>query len=145
MDKFIVFCIMAYALYYLFVRKEEEEVTKEKKQKFAKKESLLIVESFEDFVDEYQIEPIFFDNHKVILHYKNAKGEETNREVLVQVFDGVYIKGYCNLKNEYRTFRADRIIDFFDGQSGENIEISNLNDYFQKAHEKTTRQKKKRR
>ncbi len=46
---------------------------------------------------------------KIAFLYINAKGERKFREVDVISYDGFYLKGYCYLAREVRTFILDRI------------------------------------
>lgn len=69
-------------------------------------------------------------NCPVILNYVSYEGEATNRNVLVEeVFisgSKFYILGYCNLRNEKRTFRVDRIQSLDFGQECSKSEKSFL-------------------
>lgn len=75
----------------------------------------------------------------VVLHYKKENGEISNRTVDVTSYektdfaDSSYIYGYCYLRNEYRTFRVDRIKSLADGKTGEIIK--DIKSYFIKKYE----------
>lgn len=67
-------------------------------------------------VQYYELIEKAISNHKVIsLKYISIKSGETTREVAPYfiIFRGsaFYFVGYCYLKNEYRTFRMNRIVD----------------------------------
>lgn len=63
-----------------------------------------------------------FEDMPVTIHYKDAKGDITNRTIMVKEYDGVYLTGHCMMRNARRSFRVDRIIDAADGTTGEIIE-----------------------
>lgn len=73
----------------------------------------------------------------VFLRYHDADGEISERVVTVeevqgietkQSFTPIYIMGHCHLRNDYRTFRVDRIEVIADPLTGELIE--NIADRF---------------
>ncbi|WP_322528538.1 hypothetical protein R5R73_01250 [Salinicola sp. LHM] len=47
--------------------------------------------------------------------YADASGNETHRNVTNWRFDGTYIKGFCLENDAMRTFRRDRVVEFFEG------------------------------
>jgi predicted DNA-binding transcriptional regulator YafY len=53
--------------------------------------------------------------HSILINYKNNKGEVSKREIepigLIFYAFGWHLIAWCNLRNEYRDFRVDRIID----------------------------------
>ncbi|OCL99532.1 hypothetical protein AAX29_00573 [Aliarcobacter thereius] len=83
---------------------------------------------------EYPLEEV-----AVVLHYRKENGEISNRTVDVTSYkktdfaDSSYIYGYCHLRNEYRTFRVDRIKSLADGKTGEIIK--DIKSYFIKKYE----------
>lgn len=75
--------------------------------------------------DPYVLENLSFD---VLLKYQDAKGDVTDRHVTVrsvvisfadQVVTWRTLTGYCHLRKMARTFRADRIVDIADADTGE--------------------------
>lgn len=56
------------------------------------------------------------------LTYRDGAGETTERTVSIDGYDGsCYLRGFCNLRGEQRTFRIDRIIDAIDTDTGEMV------------------------
>ena len=45
----------------------------------------------------------------ITIEYTDANDKYTERKVIVDKVDGIYLKGFCLLRNEDRTFRIDRI------------------------------------
>lgn len=57
------------------------------------------------------------------IEYTSASGKPTRRSIEIAYYDGSrYLKGYCLLRNDYRTFRIDRIDSCVDRETGEVIE-----------------------
>lgn len=46
----------------------------------------------------------------ILISYVDSIGFETEREVTVYSLDGYYLKGFCHLRDEFRTFRIDNIV-----------------------------------
>ncbi len=60
--------------------------------------------------------------------YINAKKETSKRTIQIQEYDGSpYLRGFCELRNEQRTFRIDRIQETINSETGEII--NNIPDY----------------
>lgn len=100
------------------------------------------VDKLQTAIDDYDdkqfdnveaIPAITLDSIPVTIHYRDSKGNITNRTVIVKEFDGLYMSGYCDKSKGYRTFRADRIIDAADGNTGELI--NDLNTFFEKIYD----------
>ncbi|MGI4993368.1 BRCT domain-containing protein [Halobacteriovorax sp. GFR7] len=53
--------------------------------------------------------------------YEDASGNKTTREITAYNIDDEYIKGFCHLRGEIRTFRKDRIVSFINKQSVEKL------------------------
>ena len=54
------------------------------------------------------------------LMYKNAKSEVSSRTIQISRYDGsCYLRGFCEYRNESRTFRIDRIQECIDEDTGE--------------------------
>lgn len=69
--------------------------------------------------DDYGFVPV---NAKLQITYSDAKGQLTKRTITVSEYDGsAYLEGFCELRNEPRTFRIDRIQEAIDAESGEVI------------------------
>ena len=103
------------------------------------------IDQIKDAIGEYEdnsnnnyCKTIPLDGYKVHLYYKDSKGDVSNRYVDIKEFDGVYISGYCNLRKQYRTFKVDRIKELFDGETGESIDMKNLENYFEKIYKEST-------
>ena len=47
---------------------------------------------------------------RFLIEYADINGELTEREVTVERTSKSYVKGFCHLRGEERTFRGDRII-----------------------------------
>lgn len=91
--------------------------------------------------DEYEYERDNYKSYpleevKIALYYKKADGKESNRIVEVVSYSKEYIYGYCHLRNEYRTFRVDRIKEIADGETGEIIK--DINSFFVKKYESSS-------
>ena len=66
---------------------------------------------------------------RVFIHYADAKGGETRRDVTVQRMIGhrtqaggmqvSAFEGRCHLRNQQRSFRMDRVLHLADGTTGE--------------------------
>jgi WYL domain len=71
---------------------------------------------------------------KISFEYLNSDGARSNRTVDVEDIylsnGSYYIKGYCNLRNENRTFRVDNMSNIVDLTSGE--EFKTHNEYLEK-------------
>lgn len=91
-------------------------------------------EQYEDEINNYKSYPL--EEVKIALYYKKADGKETNRIVEVVSYSKEYIYGYCHLRNEYRTFRTDRIKEIADGETGEIIK--DINSFFVKKYESSS-------
>jgi hypothetical protein len=73
----------------------------------------------EQYWKETDLVPV---NTRLRLSYQNAKLELSERTVHIDHYDGsCYLRGYCELRDEYRTFRVDRIIECIDEETGEVI------------------------
>jgi hypothetical protein len=73
-------------------------------------------------------------NCKLKIDYTNAKSEQSSREIDVKEIDGtVYFRGGCYLRGEYRTFRADRVNNCIDRETGE--VIHDIQSYLLQKHE----------
>lgn len=68
---------------------------------------------------------------EINLVYQSAEGEITTRDVLIhgvffkrdrQFYGHQYLMGFCDLRKEFRMFRAKRIIKLVDKETGEIIE-----------------------
>ncbi len=56
------------------------------------------------------------------IEYVNGSGESSRRRIHIQTYNGSpYLKAYCHLRNEPRTFRIDRIREAIALSSGEVI------------------------
>jgi hypothetical protein len=54
------------------------------------------------------------------LTYRDAGGDTTERTIAINGYDGsCYLRGFCNLRGEQRTFRIDRILYAVDIDTGE--------------------------
>jgi len=60
-------------------------------------------------------------NPDIEIIYEDASGRVTQREVMVTNITNEYIKGWCYLRNDLRTFRIDRIKELVDLKTGEVI------------------------
>ena len=58
----------------------------------------------------------------IFLQYSDASGELSKRRVRIESIDDTYLKGFCFLRNEKRTFIIDRIQSITDLNSGEIFE-----------------------
>jgi hypothetical protein len=75
--------------------------------------------AIEQYWKETNLVPV---NARLRLSYQNAKLELSERSVHIDHYDGsCYLRGYCELRDEYRTFRVDRIIECIDEETGEII------------------------
>lgn len=73
----------------------------------------------EHYWDTYEFVPVHAQMH---LDYISGSGESSQREVTVRDYDGsCYLRGTCHLRNEWRTFRIDRIQRCTDTETGEVI------------------------
>lgn len=54
--------------------------------------------------------PSFNHGEKTTFEYADANGEYTKRTVEVHSVNERYLEGFCQLRNDYRTFRRDRIL-----------------------------------
>jgi predicted DNA-binding transcriptional regulator YafY len=62
-------------------------------------------------------------NARLRLMYKNAKSEVSSRTVQISRYDGsCYLSGFCEYRNESRTFRIDRIQECIDEGTGEIVQ-----------------------
>jgi hypothetical protein len=90
----------------------------------------------DEYVKEFlkRMGGMYFDlrQYKQIeLVYKSAEGEITTRSVLIhgvffkrdrQMYGHQYLMGFCDLRKEFRMFKAKRIIRLVDKETGEIIE-----------------------
>lgn len=88
-------------------------------------------EEYEEDLEKYKSYPL--NEVKIALYYKKADGTKSNRIIDVVNYSNTYIEGYCYLRNEYRTFRVDRILEIADGETGEIIK--DIKSYFIKKYE----------
>ncbi|WP_412475752.1 BRCT domain-containing protein [Halobacteriovorax sp. YZS-1-2] len=80
--------------------------------------------------------PIAIENHKksktnttnsskakevISFIYEDASGNKTTREISAYNIDDEYIRGFCHLRGEVRTFRKDRIVSFINKPSIEKL------------------------
>ena len=84
------------------------------------------------------------ENKKYFIIYEDANGDDTEREIIVDSFAWLkeyefnytwnfYLRGFCSLRQEKRTFRLDRIEKcFIDG-----VELYNFSEYFYSIYENT--------
>ena len=84
------------------------------------------------------------ENKKYFIIYEDANGDDTEREIIVDSFAWLkeyefnytwnfYLRGFCSLRQEKRTFRLDRIKKcFVDG-----VELYNFEEYFYSIYENT--------
>ena len=84
------------------------------------------------------------ENKKYFIIYEDANGDDTEREIIVDSFAWLkeyefnytwnfYLRGFCSLRQEKRTFRLDRIKKcFVDG-----VELNNFEEYFYSIYENT--------
>lgn len=67
-------------------------------------------------------EPVTMDA-KLRISYRSYHGESTERDIHVTRYDGsCYMRAYCWLRNESRTFRIDRILSCVDIDTGEVVD-----------------------
>ncbi len=56
------------------------------------------------------------------IDYCDANGEQSERVIRISQYDGsCYLPAFCELRNDYRTFRIDRILQAVDANTGEVI------------------------
>lgn len=97
-------------------------------------------DKYEKIRESYRQYPL--EEVPVKLYYRKNDGEFSNRKVDVTSYektdfaDSSYIYGYCHLRNEYRTFRVDRIQNLADGVTGEIIK--DIKSYFIKKYESSS-------
>jgi tellurite resistance protein/NAD-dependent dihydropyrimidine dehydrogenase PreA subunit len=60
---------------------------------------------------------------RLALHYEDSKGDRSHRVIQVKCVqvrgDTCYLCGFCELRNRYREFRLDRIVEIVDMRTGE--------------------------
>ena len=67
-------------------------------------------------------EDVWVDS-KLSIKYVNANGEYSERNIDIKNYDGsCYLRGYCYLRNERRTFRIDRVQECVDIKTGYLVE-----------------------
>ena len=59
-------------------------------------------------------------NSNLNIEYTNAAGEISRRDISISHYDGsCYLRGFCHLRGEPRTFRIDRVSSCIDRDTGE--------------------------
>ena len=76
------------------------------------------------------------------IHYRDAKGQESRRDIVVkrlvkQEEGGEAILAFCEARKANRTFVIARILQFIDRQTGE--VVTNVSDYLQTAYHESPR------
>lgn len=102
---------------------------------FSKSTTKLDKDSFEGwFYDE--VKDYISINKYYKIKYKDANNNLTNRKIYIKKYGnssfGGFILAHCELRNENRTFRIDRILECIDDETGEFIE--NISLYFQNIY-----------
>lgn len=94
--------------------------------------------------DKFSYKGFDCENKKYFIIYEDANGDDTEREIIVDSFAWLkeyefnytwnfYLRGFCSLRQEKRTFRLDRIEKcFIDG-----VELYNFREYFYSIYENT--------
>ncbi|MFC1704572.1 AAA domain-containing protein [Candidatus Omnitrophota bacterium] len=83
---------------------EKEEKRKYKKQKYSVKEPSRNIISKRQLLEE-----AINNNKKLHMVYKNIQGKTSSRDIKPLYIDGGYLRAYCYLRGEERTFLIDRI------------------------------------
>lgn len=66
-------------------------------------------------------------NRRVAFDYVDVDGVQTHRTVSITGISRQYLRGYCYLRGDFRTFRFDRVRnDFIDADTGEVLTASQV-------------------
>ncbi len=146
METLIGVIIGALFVFYLWGKKELE---KEKEHDVEPNPTLVIKGSISyesEHEDEYSYEPPPVEYYwedpvwvsvtaRLEIAYIDSKGSESNRIINISGYDGsAYLRGFCELREEQRTFRIDRIKNAIDIETGaliENVPVYLLEKYKQ--------------
>jgi predicted DNA-binding transcriptional regulator YafY len=81
-----------------------------------------------------QIDPSRIEGLVVDFRYMATDGAMTRRSLLCwqcgRAGDRIYVRGYCPFREEFRTFRIDRMHDLIAFQNGREIEIDSPREFF---------------
>ncbi len=129
MELIILILIVSIIIYYKKKRKKEKTNQIKTKVKIEEKDNF--EGWFYDEVENYV--PI---NKTFNIKYKDGNGNITKREIYINKYGkasfGGFILAHCFLRDENRTFRADRILECIDCETGEYIK--DISKYLQEIY-----------
>jgi len=130
METFVGVIFGALLVFYL-LGKNESKKEKEQEESFVIKPTIIINKTSvteEEYepppVEYYWKEPGWVKvSARLEITYNDRSGQESQRSINITGYDGsAYLNGFCEMRQETRTFRIDRIKEAIDQETGELIE-----------------------